>query len=153
MGSPHDRAGTEPAHAKHDGGQHTFSVTVPSFDRVADGAANAAMLPVAFARQVLPAKKGLPLYLGLGVLAAVDVLEWPVAIGIGIGYAVLRRDGGVIGAPPTPPAHKARETEASPSRYEATEGNEPRPTTPAEPTSTTPFENPETPDPPHGSMT
>lgn len=74
-------------------GGRTISFTVPSFDRVANGAANAALLPVAAARQVLPSKGGLPLYLGLGVLGAADVIEWPVAIGIGLGYAVLRRGG------------------------------------------------------------
>lgn len=78
--------------AKSDG-QRQITVTVPTAGRVVSGAANAALLPVAVARQVLPAKGGLPLYLGLGVLGAVDVLEWPVAIGIGVGYAVLRRGG------------------------------------------------------------
>ncbi|NXY95430.1 hypothetical protein HYE82_13740 [Streptomyces sp. BR123] len=102
MASPQDRpAAGEPLRNEHDSRQRTFTVTVPSFDHLAGSAANAAMLPVAVARQVLPAKKGLPLYLGLGVLAAADVLDWPVAIGIGLGYAVLRRDGGLIGAPPT----------------------------------------------------
>ncbi|MFJ8645654.1 hypothetical protein ACIRNI_05975 [Streptomyces sp. NPDC093546] len=75
------------------GGGRTVSFTVPSFDRVANGAANAAMLPVAVARQVLPAKRGLPVYLGLGVLGVADVIEWPVAIGLGVGYAFLRRTG------------------------------------------------------------
>ncbi|ORT59035.1 hypothetical protein BKD26_13425 [Streptomyces sp. CB03238] len=79
-------------------GGRTVSFTVPSLDRVANGAANAALLPVAAARQVLPAKGGLPLYLGLGVLGAADVIEWPVAIGIGVGYAVLRRGGLMTGA-------------------------------------------------------
>ncbi|MEU2392605.1 hypothetical protein [Streptomyces sp. NPDC007369] len=115
MGSPHDQVGAQSTQPKHDNGQRTFTVTVPSFDRVAGGAANAAMVPVAFARQVLPAKKGLPLYLGLGVLAAADVLEWPVAIGIGLGYAVLRRDGGLIGAPPAAPAKTERRATEAPT--------------------------------------
>lgn len=80
--------------------RRTITFTVPSLDRVANGALNAALLPVAVARQVLPAKRGLPLYVGLGVLGATDVIEWPVAIGIGIGYAVLRRSGGVLAGPP-----------------------------------------------------
>ncbi|MET9430558.1 MULTISPECIES: hypothetical protein [unclassified Streptomyces] len=75
------------------GGGRTITFTVPSFDRVASGAANAAMLPLAVARQVLPAKRGLPVYLGLGVLGVADVIEWPVAIGLGVGYAFLRRTG------------------------------------------------------------
>jgi hypothetical protein len=48
---------------------------------------------VATARRLLPAKGGLPLYAGLGVLAVVGALEWPVAAGVGIGYAVLRSSG------------------------------------------------------------
>lgn len=85
--------------------QRTITLTVPSLDRVASGALNAALLPVAVARQVLPAKRGLPLYVGLGVLGAADVIEWPVAIGIGLGYAVLRRSGGVLTGPPGPADH------------------------------------------------
>lgn len=131
MGSPHDEAGAAPAQPKHDSGQRTFTVTVPSFGRVAGGAVNAAMLPVAVARQVLPAKKGLPLYLGLGVLAAADVLEWPVAIGIGLGYAVLRRDGGLIGAPSAAPPSKggarASEEDANPSEPTGEDLAEPPP--------------------------
>jgi hypothetical protein len=79
------------------------TLRVPSLDRVATGALNAALVPVALARQVLPAKRGLPLYLGLGALGAADVLEWPVAIGIGVGYAVLRRGEGVLAGPPKQP--------------------------------------------------
>ncbi|MFG3496802.1 hypothetical protein [Streptomyces sp. NPDC047886] len=82
--------------------QRTVTITLPSLGRVAGGAKDAALLPLAVARQVLPAKKGLPLYLGLGVLGAADVIEWPVAIGIGVGYAVLRRDGRVLDRPPRP---------------------------------------------------
>ncbi|MDQ1006193.1 hypothetical protein QFZ82_000678 [Streptomyces sp. V4I23] len=85
--------------------QRSITLTVPSLDRVASGALNAALLPVAVARQVLPAKRGLPLYVGLGVLGAADVIEWPVAIGIGLGYAVLRRGGSVLAGPPRPQDH------------------------------------------------
>lgn len=73
--------------------RRTVTVTLPSLGRVADGAMNVATFPIAAARQILPAKKGLPLYLGLGVLGAADVIEWPVAFGIGLGYAVLRGNG------------------------------------------------------------
>ncbi|MBT2505700.1 hypothetical protein J7I98_07240 [Streptomyces sp. ISL-98] len=77
------------------GQKRTITITVPSFPlpsagRVASGAANAVLLPFAVARRVLPAKGGLPLYLGLGALGAADIIDWPVAIGIGVGYAVLR---------------------------------------------------------------
>ncbi|UQW99478.1 hypothetical protein [Streptomyces sp. RerS4] len=161
MGSPHDLADSTPGRqppqdattkqddGKHrggpggsrgdgDNGQRSFTVTVPSFDRVAGGAVNAAMLPVAVARQVLPAKKGLPIYLGLGALAAAEVLEWPVAIGIGIGYAVLRREGAVIGAPsPTTPPGAARATgepKGQPAPGESpTPMASPRTETPAQP--------------------
>lgn len=80
-------------------GQRSITITVPSAGRVAGGLADAALLPVAMARRWLPAKGGLPLYVGLGLLGAVDALEWPVAVGIGIGYAVLRRGGAM--APPS----------------------------------------------------
>jgi hypothetical protein len=62
-------------------------------DRAADVAKRAVSMPVTTAQRVLPAKGGLPLYLGLGALGVVGVLEWPVAVGIGVGYAVLRRGG------------------------------------------------------------
>ncbi|MDN3296112.1 hypothetical protein QWM81_19015 [Streptomyces ficellus] len=98
-----DKVGKAEQSDKHEGGR-TITFTVPSLDRVASGAANAALLPVAAARQVLPAKRGLPVYIGLGVLGAADVIEWPVAIGLGVGYAVLRRRGGLTPPPPQRPA-------------------------------------------------
>lgn len=73
-------------------GGHDITVTIP-LDRIAHNAAHVALLPVSVAREVLPAKGGLPLYLGLGALGAFGVIEWPVAVGIGAGYAVLRRFG------------------------------------------------------------
>lgn len=81
----------------------TLKIPVPSPKRVASEAVNTALLPVAVARDVLPAKGGLPLYIGLGALGAAEVIEWPVAIGIGVGYAVLRRSG-----PLAPPPRAAR---------------------------------------------
>lgn len=79
-------------------GQHAITLTIP-FDRVAATAGTIAMAPIAVARKVLPAKGGLPLYLGLGALGAVGVLDWPVAVGVGLGYAVLRRGGPLNPAP------------------------------------------------------
>ncbi|MGP3925604.1 MULTISPECIES: hypothetical protein [unclassified Streptomyces] len=88
-------------------GGRSITITIPPVDRVASGAMNAALLPVAVAREVLPAKGGLPLYAGLGVLGAADVLDWPVAVGIGVGYAVLRRAG------PLAPAGKGAKAQAA----------------------------------------
>jgi hypothetical protein len=51
------------------------------------------MLPVAAGRRAITARNGLPVYIGLGVLAAVDVIEMPVAAAVGVGYAALRRWG------------------------------------------------------------
>ncbi|MEE4590588.1 hypothetical protein V2J94_01525 [Streptomyces sp. DSM 41524] len=66
--------------------------------RATGGAAQVAMKPIEMARRVLPAKGGLPLYVGLGALGAVEIIEWPVAVGIGVGYAVLRK-GGIMAEP------------------------------------------------------
>lgn len=76
---------------------HDLTVTIP-VDRAAEAAARAVALPIATARRVLPARGGLPLYLGLGALGVAGVLEWPVALGVGVGYAVLRL-GGVLNPP------------------------------------------------------
>jgi hypothetical protein len=84
---------------------HTVTVTVP-LDRVASAAGSVVMAPVAVARKVLPAKGGLPLYLGLGALGVAGVLEWPVVLGVGIGYAVLRRGG------PLEPGHTDGKSES-----------------------------------------
>ncbi|CAM5719915.1 MULTISPECIES: hypothetical protein [Streptomyces] len=85
-------------HTRHDHDRHT--ITIP-LDSVAHAAQKAVTLPVTAAQRILPAKGGLPLYAGLGALALAGALEWPVAAGIGIGYAVLRRGGAF---PPPPPA-------------------------------------------------
>ncbi|MGX4695323.1 hypothetical protein [Streptomyces sp. JNUCC 63] len=86
---------------------HTFTVTIP-VGRAVSTVTQAATTPVRVAQRVLPAKGGLPLYLGLGTLGAVGILEWPVAAGIAIGYAVLRRGGVLTPAPATPaPAPEA----------------------------------------------
>lgn len=52
--------------------------------------ADALLLPVRVADRVLPDRE-LPVYLAAGALAAVGVLEWPVALAGGLGYAALRR--------------------------------------------------------------
>ncbi len=84
--------------------RETFDTVGHATTRATGGAARAALKPVEVARRVLPAKGGLPLYVGLGALGAVEVIEWPVAVGIGVGYAVLRK-GGIM----APPAEKGTE--------------------------------------------
>lgn len=66
-----------------------IKMTIPT-DRILSTAAGMVMTPLAVARQVLPAKGGLPLYAGLGALAAVGIVEWPVAAAAGAGYALAR---------------------------------------------------------------
>lgn len=84
---------------QHDHDRHT--ITIP-LDNVAHAAQKAVTLPITAAQRILPAKGGLPLYAGLGALALAGALEWPVAAGIGIGYAVLRRGGAFSPPPPAP---------------------------------------------------
>jgi hypothetical protein len=74
-------------------GARTIAVTLPGLGEAATWVVNAAAIPVATVRRVLPVKGGLPLYAGLGALAVAGALEWPVAVGVGIGYAVLRHNG------------------------------------------------------------
>ncbi|MBZ4319486.1 hypothetical protein [Streptomyces huiliensis] len=83
----------------HRDGGRTVTVTIP-VDTLAGVAVEAVKLPITAAQRILPAKGGLPLYLGVGALGVAGVLEWPVAAGIGIGYAVLRK-GGDLRPPPT----------------------------------------------------
>ncbi|MBC2876324.1 MULTISPECIES: hypothetical protein [Streptomyces] len=82
----------------HRDGGRTVTVTIP-VDTIAGVAVEAVKLPITAAQRILPAKGGLPLYLGVGALGVAGVLEWPVAAGIGIGYAVLRK-GGDLRPPP-----------------------------------------------------
>jgi hypothetical protein len=63
-----------------------LSVTIP-LDRMGAMIAE----PVVAAGRVLSSRGGLPIYVGLGVLAAADLMSWPLAAAAGVGYAVLRR--------------------------------------------------------------
>ncbi|WP_190814975.1 hypothetical protein [Saccharopolyspora pogona] len=56
----------------------------------AEQIAAAILIPVDVARRVLP-ENGLPIYLGIGALALVDLIDWPVAVAAGLGYYVLKR--------------------------------------------------------------
>jgi hypothetical protein len=86
-------AGTRPAGdgalaraaARRDGQDHELTVSI-QLERVAAMVAE----PVAAAGRVLSSRGGLPVYIGLGVLAAADVVAWPIAAAAGLGYAVLR---------------------------------------------------------------
>lgn len=69
---------------------HEFTITL-SGDKIFSAATGLVQTPIAVARHVLPAKGGIPLYAGLGALAAVGVIEWPVAAAAGAGYALARR--------------------------------------------------------------
>ncbi len=57
---------------------------------LADSVAAVVLLPVAVARRVLPDRE-LPVYLGAGALAIAGVVDWPVAVAAGLGYAAVRR--------------------------------------------------------------
>jgi hypothetical protein len=66
-----------------------MTVTIPG-DKIFSTAADIVMTPVTVARQILPAKGGVPLYAGLGALAVVGIIDWPVAAAAGAGYALAR---------------------------------------------------------------
>ncbi len=65
---------------------HEMSISV-EVDQIADAVTGT----ITRAGKALTARGGLPLYLGLGVLAAADVIAWPVAAVAGLSYAVIRR--------------------------------------------------------------
>jgi hypothetical protein len=86
--------------ARHGAGPpaHVLTISIPM-----DEAIDVAVFPVKMAGRVLSSNGGLPLYAGLGVLAAAQVIEWPVAALAGMGYAVLSRWGPLRPAAHTPP--------------------------------------------------
>jgi hypothetical protein len=63
------------------------------------GAVDLAVSGIGTARRVLDSRGGLPAYAGAGALAVVGAIEWPVAMGVGAGYAALRRWGGRLPEP------------------------------------------------------
>lgn len=69
---------------------HEITVTIPA-DKIFSTAADIVTAPLAIAGRVLPAKGGILLYAGLGVLAIAEIIEWPVAVAAGAGYALARR--------------------------------------------------------------
>lgn len=87
-----DKTASAPAGEAHG---RELTITIP--DRPVD----VVMFPVAAARRVLSGRKvGLPVYVGLGVLAVADVIDPPLAAVTGVGYAIMRRWG------PLRPAHE-----------------------------------------------
>jgi hypothetical protein len=82
-GSRESAAGARAAQQRRQ--DHELTVTIP-LGRVAGLVAE----PLTGAARVLSSRGGLPVYVGLGVLAAADVIAWPVAAAAGLGYAVLR---------------------------------------------------------------
>jgi hypothetical protein len=76
-------------------------VPIPSAAEILSTAATAMMTPIAIARRVLPAGGGLPVYAGLGGLALVGIVEWPVAVAAGAGYGLARLVRPSTGRPAT----------------------------------------------------
>ncbi|HWG26155.1 hypothetical protein [Actinospica sp.] len=73
---------------------YRISIPVDRLDQAAaDAAAALVRTPVTVARRVAPMGHGLPVYLGLGGLAVLGAVEWPVAAAAGVGFAALRRWG------------------------------------------------------------
>ena len=73
-----------------------ITFTIP-LDQAVTVATTVARIPLNVARKVAPSRvngmKGIPVYLGIGGLTAVGLVEWPVAAAAGAGYAALRRWG------------------------------------------------------------
>lgn len=105
--SAHDGMNGEPGSRAGGSGGSGFTVTIPT-DEIFSTAVTAVLTPIAVARRVLPAKGGLPLYAGLGGLALIGVLDWPVAVAAGAGYGLARLVGHQDPGPPGPPPEMAR---------------------------------------------
>jgi hypothetical protein len=92
------RGNARNAHSAHSAQQEARSITLTiPVDQVVTAATAVARLPLDAARKVAPTRanglKGVPVYLGLGGLTVVGLVEWPVAAAAGAGYAALRRWG------------------------------------------------------------
>jgi hypothetical protein len=71
----------------------TYEINEPLDEAVVDAAVAVAKAPVVLVRRAAPVAHGLPVYLGIGGLAAFGVIEWPVAAATAVGFAALRRWG------------------------------------------------------------
>ncbi|MFC7328877.1 hypothetical protein [Marinactinospora rubrisoli] len=98
---------------------HRIHVPAPTVPRVSGEDVARAGRSVA---EHLPPPQQCAYYAGLGLLAAFEVIEWPVAAAIGVGTAIARRTGIVKAAPPEAaqgreePAPQGREEPAAQSR-------------------------------------
>ncbi|MFD2420741.1 hypothetical protein [Amycolatopsis pigmentata] len=61
---------------------------------------------IAATRSLLPSPREAAYYGGLALLAAFEVIEWPVAVAIGVGAAVMGRGHGESGAGEKPETHE-----------------------------------------------
>lgn len=100
-------AQTRPAAAPRPSG---YTVTIP-VDQMVGAATTVVKAPLVAARQIAPVAKGLPVYLGLGGLAAIGVMEWPVAAAAGVGFAAMRRWGPLRDAPHSHGGHPGPQTQ------------------------------------------
>ncbi|MGW7080429.1 hypothetical protein ACWGH2_25375 [Streptomyces sp. NPDC054871] len=85
-------AGKATARTRSAGSQDEYTLSIP-VERMARGVVDATATPLAAARRALPSRDGLPVYLGLGGLAAIGAVGGPTAAAIGVGYAALRQWG------------------------------------------------------------
>jgi hypothetical protein len=96
------------APAQAPGHDHELTVTIP-LDRVTD----MVVVPVMTIGRALNSRGGLPVYVGLGVMAVADVMSWPVAAATGLSYALLRR-WRPYGLPPAMPPRGPAAAASSP---------------------------------------
>jgi hypothetical protein len=99
-------------------GGYSVTVTLP-VEQVVAAANTMVKVPLHVARRVIPTGGGMPVYLGLGGLAVVGAVEWPLAAAAGLGFAALRRWGPLRPAPAK--ADYAAGKTAQPSQKAATE--------------------------------
>ncbi|MGW7271828.1 hypothetical protein ACWGH5_15005 [Streptomyces sp. NPDC054864] len=85
-------AGGSNTRTRGSGSQDGYTMSIP-VERMARGLVDAVSTPLASAGRALPSRDGMPVYLGLGGLAAVGAVGGPTAAAIGVGYAALRKWG------------------------------------------------------------
>lgn len=83
-GSPTSSRGTSPSTA--------LARVAPADTRTSDDVAEVLLVPLRVARRVLPTQRT-TVALGVGALALLGALDWPAAVGLGLGWEALRRWG------------------------------------------------------------